>query len=70
MVMNEAAFSFGYYLVLSTRPNSSAQSPEKLFREHALMGLIAVFFGLFILTTWVDIPMLSVLSGQRYISIR
>ena len=61
---------FGYYLVLSTQPGSSAQNPEKLFREHTLMGLIAVFFGLFILATWVDIPTLSVLSAQRYISIR
>jgi 4-hydroxybenzoate polyprenyltransferase len=61
---------FGYYLVLATRPNSSAQNPERLFREHALMGLIAIFFGLFILTTWVNIPRLSALSAQRYISIR
>lgn len=61
---------FGYYLVLATRPNSSAQSPEKLFREYALMGLIVVFFGLFILATWIDIPMLSALSAQRYISVR
>jgi 4-hydroxybenzoate polyprenyltransferase len=61
---------FGYYLVLATRPNSSAQSPEKLFREHALLGLIAVFFVLFVLATWIDIPMLSVLSAQRYIKVR
>ena len=61
---------FGYYLVLATRPNSSAQSPEKLFRERALIGLIAAFSGLFILTTWVDIPVLSVLSEQRYITVR
>jgi 4-hydroxybenzoate polyprenyltransferase len=61
---------FGYYLVLATQPNSSAQSPEKLFRERKLMLLIAVFSGLFVLTTWIDIPELSVLSSQRYISIR
>jgi 4-hydroxybenzoate polyprenyltransferase len=61
---------FGYYLVLATEPNSSAQSPEKLFRERKLILLVAVFSGLFILTTWVDIPELSVLSSQRYISIR
>lgn len=61
---------FGHYLVLATRPNSSAQSPEKLFRERKLMLLIVVFSGLFVLATWVDIPMLSILSGQRYISIR
>lgn len=61
---------FGHYLVLATQPNSSAQSPEKLFRERKLMVLIAVFSGVFILTTWVDIPSLSALLGQRYITIR
>ena len=61
---------FGYYLILSTQPNSSAQNPEKLFRERTLIELVVVLFGLFILTTWVDIPVLSTLSAQRYISIR
>jgi hypothetical protein len=60
---------FGHYLALATQPNSSAQSPEKLFRERKLMVLIAVFSGVFILTTWVDIPSLSALLGQRYITI-
>jgi 4-hydroxybenzoate polyprenyltransferase len=61
---------FGYYLVLSTQPNSSAQNPEKLFRERTLLVLIAVLSGLFLLATWVDIPALSALSGQRYITIQ
>lgn len=61
---------FGYYLVLATRSNSTAQNPEKLFRERTLMALIAVFAGLFALATCVDIPALSVFSGQRYISLQ
>jgi hypothetical protein len=61
---------FGYYLVLATRPNSSAQSPERLFLERRLVLLIVALSGLFILTTLVDIPALSVLSSQRYIVIR
>ena len=60
---------FGHYLVLATRPNSSAQNPEKLFRERQLMVLVAVLSGLLVLTTWVNIPLLSVLLGQRYITI-
>jgi len=61
---------FAHYLVLSTQPDSSAQNPEKLFRERRLMLLVALFSGLFVLTTWVDIPALSALSGQQYITIR
>jgi 4-hydroxybenzoate polyprenyltransferase len=61
---------FGYYLVVATQPNSSAQNPERLFRERTLIELIAVLLGLFILATWVDIPALSVFSSQRYINVR
>lgn len=61
---------FGYYLVLATRANSTAQNPEKLFRERTLMVLIVALIGLFVLATCVDIPALSMLSGQRYISLR
>ena len=61
---------FGYYLVLATRVNSTAQNPENLFRERALVILMVVFIGLFVLTTCIDMPVLSIFSGQRYISLR
>jgi hypothetical protein len=61
---------FGQYLALSMKPNSSAQNPETLFREPHLMVLVAVVAALFILTTWIDVPGLSLLTTQRYISIR
>jgi 4-hydroxybenzoate polyprenyltransferase len=61
---------FGRYMVLAMRPNSSAQSPEKLFREFELMSLVGLLVALFCLTTWVDVPALAVLSEQRYISVR
>ena len=61
---------FGHYLILATRPNSTAQNPERLFREITLMLLVVMLVGLFALATWVDIPALSALSGQRYITIR
>jgi 4-hydroxybenzoate polyprenyltransferase len=61
---------FGHYLVMATRENSTAQNPERLFREPGLMVLIGVFVGLFTVATWVDIPALSVFSGQRYIALQ
>jgi 4-hydroxybenzoate polyprenyltransferase len=61
---------FGYYLALSTKPASSAQNPEKLFREPKLIALVAVLAALFIFATYVDMPVLSVFSGQRYITLQ
>lgn len=61
---------FGQYLALSMKPNSSAQNPERLFRERELMSLVAVLVLLFVFTTAVDLPILSVFSTQRFITIR
>jgi hypothetical protein len=58
---------FAYYLALSMQPGSSAQSPERLFREHGLMILVAVLLAVFAFATFNDIPSLSVLTEQRYI---
>jgi hypothetical protein len=52
----------GCCLKLSTRLNSSAQNPEKVFRERKLMGFCSV---LFIVAT-AAVTTLSVFSGQRY----
>ena len=60
---------FGYYIALATRPSSAVQNPEKLFRDRQLRLLVALFTILFLVTTWVDIPSLSVLTGQRYITL-
>jgi 4-hydroxybenzoate polyprenyltransferase len=61
---------FGYYLALSTRAASSAQNPEKLFRERKLIALVAILASLFVFATYVDMPFLSVFSGQRYITLQ
>jgi 4-hydroxybenzoate polyprenyltransferase len=61
---------FAYYLALATKPASSAQNPEKLFREPKLLLLVVVLVGLFILATYVDMPALNVFSGQRYITLQ
>lgn len=61
---------FGYYLALSTKPASSAQNPEKLFREPKLIALIVILAVLFIVATYVDMPLLTVFSGQRFITLQ
>jgi 4-hydroxybenzoate polyprenyltransferase len=60
---------FGHYLALSMRPNSSAQKPEKLYRERLLLLLLCVTAGLFIMATFVNMPPLAGLTEQHYIAI-
>jgi 4-hydroxybenzoate polyprenyltransferase len=69
LLMPAVIFLFGHYLTLAMRPNSSAQHPEKLFREPTLIWLVTLFILLFLVATWTDIPVLSIFSGQRYISL-
>ena len=60
---------FAHYLALSMKPGSSAQRPEKLFRERGLIALVALLSGLFLLTTVVNVPLLDIFVGQKYISL-
>ena len=61
---------FAHYLALSMQPGSSAQKPEKLIRERGLMALVALLTALFVLLTFVNVPALEPLAGQKYISIQ
>lgn len=61
---------FAHYLALSMKPGSSAQKPENLFREHVLMLLVALLTELFVLATFVDLPAIEFLIGQRFISLQ
>ena len=60
---------FSYYLVLSLRPGSSAQKPEKLFKERGLIILVTLLSVSFLVTTFVEIPSLEQLTKQRYIEL-
>jgi len=60
---------FAQYMVMAMQPGSTAQKPERLFRERGLMLLVALLAAAFVLTTLVDIPALDALSGQRFITI-
>jgi 4-hydroxybenzoate polyprenyltransferase len=61
---------FAHYLALSLQPGSSAQNPEKLFRERGLILLIVLLVALFTVTTFINFPMLAMLTDQRYISLQ
>jgi hypothetical protein len=61
---------FGYYMALSTQVASSAQNPEKLFRERKLIALVVLLAVLFVVATYVDMPSLEVFSGQKFITLK
>ncbi|HXP43565.1 MAG TPA: UbiA family prenyltransferase [Candidatus Acidoferrales bacterium] len=61
---------FAKYLALSMEAGSSAQKPEKLFRENGLMVLVALLAAVFLATTFINIPQLEVFTSQRYIEVQ
>jgi 4-hydroxybenzoate polyprenyltransferase len=61
---------FGYYMALSSKAASSAQNPEKLFRERKLIALVVLLAVTFVVATFVDMPALSVFTGQQYITLK
>jgi 4-hydroxybenzoate polyprenyltransferase len=60
---------FAYYMVIAISPGSSAQKPEKLFREPGLILLVGLLAATFLLMTFLNVPMLDALAVQQYISI-
>jgi 4-hydroxybenzoate polyprenyltransferase len=61
---------FAKYLALSMEPGSSAQKPEKLFRESGLIVLVVWLVALFSITTFTNIPELEVFTTQRFIRVQ
>jgi 4-hydroxybenzoate polyprenyltransferase len=60
---------FGRYLALSMEPASTAQSPEKLFKEGTLMVLVGLLAVTFLFATYFNMPFLEIFIGQRWISL-
>src|SRR5437660_480391 len=60
---------FGHYLALSMQPESTAQKPEKLFKERGLIALVGLLAITFLVATFVDMPALEIFTGQRYIGL-
>ena len=61
---------FAQYLALSMQAGSSAQSPEKLFRERGLMATLVMLGAVFLIATFVSMPFLSIFLGQKFIAIQ
>lgn len=61
---------FAKYLALSMEPGSSAQKPEKLFRESGLIALVVWLAALFSITTFHNVPELEIFTTQRYIRVQ
>jgi hypothetical protein len=57
-------------MVIAIGPGSSAQKPERLFREPGLIFLVLLLTATFLLMTFIDVPLLDALAVQQYISIR
>ncbi len=60
---------FAQYLALAMKPASSAQNPERLFRERGLFIVVGILGALFVLTSFLNIPSLEPFTQQRYISV-
>jgi 4-hydroxybenzoate polyprenyltransferase len=60
---------FAQYTALAMQPASSAQKPEKLFREHGLIATVILLAAVFVTVTFVKIPLLEDLANQQYISV-
>ena len=70
LVMPLIIVLFGYYLALSMQAGSSAQNPEKLYREGGLILVVAAVVAVFVFASLVDLPLLNSLTAQRFISLR
>jgi len=60
---------FGQYLALSMKSDSSAQKPEKLYREKELIMMSIIIALMFVVTTVIDMPWLDRLTSQTFIRI-
>lgn len=61
---------FTAYLHVGLKPDSTAQRPEKLFREHGLMIIGLALVAVLALLTWMDLPILDRLSDPHYLRLR
>jgi len=57
---------FAVYLRLGLMPDSSAQAPEKLFRERSLVAIVWALVLALVVLSWVEIPALHKLSEPYY----
>jgi 4-hydroxybenzoate polyprenyltransferase len=70
LIMPIIVLLFAQYLSLSMRAGSSAQNPEKLYRERRLMFSLVALGLVFLVTTFTNIPEMGVLLDERFITLR
>ena len=58
---------FVLYLMISLAPGSSAQKPEKLYREKSLIAVTIALAVTFALTSLIHVPALASFANQHYI---
>ncbi len=61
------ALLFAVYLRVGLKRDSSAQTPERLFREKSLVAVAVLLVLALVVLTWVDLPWLDRLSSPHYI---
>ena len=64
------ALLFVAYLRVGLKRDSSAQTPERLFRERGLMGVVVLLVVALAILTFVDLPFLHQLTDPHYIRLR
>ena len=60
---------FAVYYALALQPNSVARKPERLYGTKPVLFMSALTGAVFAVTTVVDLPVLEVLTSQRFIEI-
>lgn len=68
LVLPFVVLLFAQYLMLAGKDGSTAQSPENLYAERGLILSVSGLGAMFILTTLVDIPLLTFVTEQQYLS--
>jgi 4-hydroxybenzoate polyprenyltransferase len=61
---------FVFYFSLACQPGSTAQKPERLFREKRLMLILAAVIVVFAFTSEFSIPWLEPLTSQHYVELK
>jgi 4-hydroxybenzoate polyprenyltransferase len=69
-VLPSIAILFGQYQALSMQPASTAQNPERLFRERGLILILLVIVVTFAVCSVFNMPFLEPLASQQYIELR
>jgi 4-hydroxybenzoate polyprenyltransferase len=67
MSMPLFALLFAVYLRVALKRDSSAQTPERLFREKSLLAAAFLLVAALVILTWVELPWLDRLSSPHYI---